>query len=114
MARSAPTPAPRTEFFPLQDRVLIDPSEAEDVTPGGIYLPEQAKEKPQQGVILAIGPGKYADRGTHRIRPDVEVGDRVLYTRYSGTEVKSSGQKLLLVKESDLLAVIADAPEEDE
>jgi chaperonin GroES len=90
---------------PLGSRVVIDPIEQEDITAGGIVLPETAKEKPQQGNLLAIGPGDRDEAGK-RIAMDVAVGDKVLYAKYSGTEVKMDGKKLLIMKESDILAII--------
>ena len=90
---------------PLGDRVVVEPIEQEEVTAGGIVLPETAKEKPQQGNILAAGPGNRDDDGKH-VAMDVKVGDKVLYAKYSGTEFKLDGKKLLILRESDLLAVI--------
>jgi chaperonin GroES len=90
---------------PLGDRVVVEPVEQEEVTAGGIVLPETAKEKPQQGMVLAIGPGARDEDGEH-IEMDVKVGDKVLYAKYSGTEFKVDGKKLLILRESDLLAII--------
>ena len=90
---------------PLGDRVVVEPIEQEEVTAGGIVLPDTAKEKPQQGVILAAGPGARDEDGEH-IEMDVKVGDKVLYAKYSGTEFKVDGKKLLILRESDLLAII--------
>ena len=90
---------------PLGNRVVIEPVEQEEITAGGIVLPETAKEKPQQGVILAIGPGMRDEEGD-RIAMDVAVGDKVLYAKYSGTEIKLDGKKLLILRESDLLAIV--------
>jgi len=90
---------------PLGDRIVVEPIEQEEVTAGGIVLPETAKEKPQQGKVLAAGPGARDDDGD-RIAMDVKVGDKVLYAKYSGTEFKMDGKKLLILRESDLLAVI--------
>ena len=90
---------------PLGDRVVVEPIEQEEVTAGGIVLPETAKEKPQQGKILAAGPGARDEDGK-RIELDVKVGDKVLYAKYAGTEFKLDGKKLLILRESDLLAVI--------
>jgi chaperonin GroES len=90
---------------PLGDRVIIEPSEGEDVTAGGILLPETAKEKPQQGTIVAAGPGRRDDAGK-LIQLDVKNGDKVLYAKYAGTEIKISGGKYLILKESDILAVV--------
>jgi len=90
---------------PLGDRVVVEPVEQDEVTAGGIVLPETAKEKPQQGMVLAIGPGARDEDGEH-IEMDVKVGDKVLYAKYSGTEFKVDGKKLLILRESDLLAII--------
>jgi len=90
---------------PLADRVVVEPSEGEEVTTGGILLPETAKEKPQQGTILATGPGRRDENGK-LIDLDVKVDDKVLYAKYAGTEIKVDGKKLLILKESDILAVV--------
>ena len=90
---------------PLGSRVVVEPLEAEDVTPGGIVLPETAKEKPQRGKILSVGPGDRDEDG-ERIAMDVAPGDVVLYAKYAGTEIKVEGKKLLILKESDLLAIV--------
>lgn len=90
---------------PLADRVIVEPSEGEEVTTGGILLPETAKEKPQQGKIVAAGPGRRDEDGKI-IAMDVKVNDTVLYAKYAGTEIKIEGKKLLILKESDILAVV--------
>jgi chaperonin GroES len=90
---------------PLGDRVVVEPVEQEEVTAGGIVLPETAKEKPQQGNVLAVGPGSRDEGGKH-VAMDVKVGDKVLYAKYAGTEFKVEGKKLLILRESDLLAVV--------
>ena len=90
---------------PLGSRVVIEPMEQEDVTLGGIVLPETAKEKPQKGKVLSIGPGDRDDEGK-RIQMDVNVGDVVLFAKYAGTEIKVDGKKLLILRESDLLAIV--------
>jgi len=90
---------------PLGDRVVVEPSEGEEQTASGILLPETAKEKPQQGTILATGPGRRDDNGKV-IDLDVKVNDKVLYAKYAGTEIKVDGKKLLILKESDILAVV--------
>ncbi|MCS7260953.1 MAG: co-chaperone GroES [Anaerolineae bacterium] len=90
---------------PLGDHVIVEPIESEEVTPGGIVLPETAKERPQKGKVLAVGPGARDDQGK-RIPIDVKVGDTVLYGRYSGTEVKIQDKKYLILREGDVLAVI--------
>ena len=90
---------------PLGNRVVVKPIEEEDVTTGGIVLPESAKEKPQRGEILATGPGERDEDGK-RIELDVAEGDIVLYAKYSGTEIKLDGDKLLILRESDILAIV--------
>jgi chaperonin GroES len=97
--------ASKLKLKPLGGRVIVEPIEQDDVTAGGIILPETAKEKPQEGKILATGPGDRDEDG-ERIAMDVKVGDKVLYAKYSGTEVKVDGKKLLILKENDILAVI--------
>ncbi len=90
---------------PLGDRLVVEPIEQEERTAGGIILPETAKEKPQEGKVLAAGPGRRDEDGDY-IPMDVKVGDRVLYAKYAGTEVKVDGKKLLILKESDVLAIV--------
>ena len=90
---------------PLADRLVVEPNEQEEVTAGGIILPETAKEKPQQGKVMAAGPGRTDDEGK-RVAMEVKVGDKVLYAKYSGTEIKLDGKKLLILRESDILAVV--------
>ncbi len=95
----------KISFKPLGSRVLVEPIEQEEVTASGIVLPETAKEKPQQGKILAAGPGDRNDKG-ERIALDVKVGDTILFAKYSGTEVKMDGKKLLILRESDILGIV--------
>jgi chaperonin GroES len=90
---------------PLGDRLIVEPTESEEVTASGIVLPETAKEKPQQGKVLAAGPGRRDDDGK-RIEMDVKAGDTVLYAKYAGTEVKIEGTKYLILKEGDVLAIV--------
>jgi chaperonin GroES len=90
---------------PLGNRVVVEPLEQEEITAGGIVLPETAKEKPQQGLVLSIGPGDRDEDGK-RIPMDVAVGNKVLFAKYSGTEIKMDGKKLLILRESDLLAIV--------
>jgi chaperonin GroES len=93
------------KFRPLHDRVVVRRIDAEERTAGGIIIPDTAKEKPQQGEVVAIGPGARDDQG--RIIPlDVKVGDTVLFGKWSGTEVKIDGEELLIMKESDLMGVL--------
>lgn len=90
---------------PLGDRVVVKPVEQEEQTTTGIFLPETAKEKPQQGKVVAAGPGARKDTG-ERIAMDVKVDDTVLYARYGGTSIKLDGQEYLILKESDILAIV--------
>jgi len=94
-----------TKIQPLADRVVVKALEDTEQMRGGLYIPDTAKEKPQQGEIVAVGPGKVGDDGT-RIEPEVEVGNRVLYGKYSGTEVNVDGEEYLILRESDVLAII--------
>ncbi|MBP9040622.1 MAG: co-chaperone GroES [Anaerolineaceae bacterium] len=91
---------------PLGSRVVVEPVEENEVTAGGIILPDTAKEKPQKGVVLSVGPGDRDEDGKH-IPMDVQVGDTVLFQKYGGTEIKIDGKKLLILRESDLLAIIS-------
>ena len=91
---------------PLGDRIVVEPAEQEEQTTLGIFLPETAKEKPQQGKVIAAGPGARKENG-ERIEMDVKVGDRVLYARYAGTSIKLDGKEYLIFKESDVLAIVA-------
>ncbi len=90
---------------PLGNRVVVEPIEQEEVTAGGIVLPETAKEKPQKGNVLSVGPGERDDNGKY-VPLDVAVGDVVLFAKYSGTEIKVEGKKLLILRDSDILAKI--------
>lgn len=90
---------------PLSDRVVVEPLEADEKTSGGIYLPDTAKEKPQMGKILAVGPGKVSDAG-EKIPMEVKANDKVLYGKYSGTDVTIEGKDYLIMRESDVLAII--------
>jgi len=91
---------------PLSDRVIVEPLEAEEKTAGGIYIPDNAKEKPQKGKIIAAGPGKASDTSGELIKMEVKKGDSVLYGKYSGTEVSVDGKDYLIMRESDILAII--------
>jgi len=97
-------------FTPLHDRVLVRRIEADEKTAGGIIIPDTAKEKPQEGEVVAVGLGARDEDG-ERIDMDVKVGDRILFGKWSGTEVKVSGEDLIIMKESDILGVIHDAAE---
>ncbi len=88
---------------PLADRLVVKPTEREEVTKGGIVLPDTAKEKPQEGEVLAVGPGRLSEDGK-RIAMDVKVGDRVIYAKYGGTEIKIEDEELVILHESDILA----------
>jgi len=88
---------------PLADRVLVKPMEKEEKTKSGIYLPDTAKEKPQEGEVMAVGPGKMTDDGK-RIPLDLKVGDRVIYAKYGGTEIKIDDEEMMILRESDILA----------
>jgi len=88
---------------PLGNRLVVQPIEEEEITAGGIVLPETAKEKPQKGTVLAVGPGERNEKGDH-MPLEVKAGDKVLFAKYSGTEVKYDGKKLLIMRESDVLA----------
>ena len=90
---------------PLGDRVIIEPIEQEEVTSSGLYIPETAKEKPQQGNVLAAGEGRRDDDGK-RVPMDLKAGDKVLFAKYAGTEIKVDGKKLLIMKETDILAIV--------
>jgi chaperonin GroES len=92
---------------PLGDRLVIKPLEQEEVTPSGIVLPETAKEKPQKGEVLSVGPGARDEEGK-RIVMDVKAGDKVLFAKYAGTEIKVDGEKLLILRESDVLAIVTE------
>ena len=97
--------ASKLKLKPLGGRVIVEPIEQEEMTAGGIILPETAKEKPQEGNVLAVGPGDRDEKGD-RVPMDVKVGDKVLFAKYSGTEIKMDGKKLLIMRESDLLAIV--------
>ncbi|ABO65606.1 MULTISPECIES: co-chaperone GroES [Geobacillus] len=90
---------------PLGDRIVIEVVETEEKTASGIVLPDTAKEKPQEGRVVAVGTGRVLDNG-QRVAPEVEVGDRIIFSKYAGTEVKYDGKEYLILRESDILAVI--------
>src|ERR1700740_2230440 len=93
------------KFRPLHDRIVVKRIDAEEKTKGGIIIPDTVKEKPQEGEVLAVGPGARDDSGK-RVEPDVKVGDRILFGKWSGTEVKVDGEDLIIMKESDILGVV--------
>ena len=99
------TTATKIVLKPLEDRIVVKPLEAEQVTASGLVIPDTAKEKPQEGEVLAVGPGRVDDSGK-RIPLDVSVGDKVLYSKYGGTEVKYSGEEYLVLSARDVLAII--------
>ena len=94
-----------TKIQPLSDRVVVRPAEEAEQMRGGLYIPDTAKEKPQQGDVVAVGPGRVSDQG-ERIVPDLKAGDKVLYGKYSGTEVTVDGEQYLILREADVLAVL--------
>ena len=98
------TTATKVAIKPLEDRIVVQASEAETTTASGLVIPDTAKEKPQEGTVLAVGPGRFED-GT-RVPLDVKVGDKVLYSKYGGTEVKYNGEEYLVLSARDVLAVI--------
>lgn len=95
----------KEKIQPLSDRVVVQALEETEQMRGGLYIPDTAKEKPMQGKIVAVGPGKLSDEN-ERIKPDVEVGQTVLYGKYSGTEVSVGGKEFLILRETDILAII--------
>jgi len=95
-----------TQLEPLGDRIVVKPIKREETTKGGIILPDTAKEKPQEGEVIAVGPGRLTDDGT-RIEMEVKKGDRVMYAKYAGTEIKLDDEELLILRESDVLAKVA-------
>jgi chaperonin GroES len=99
------TTATKVAIRPLEDRILVQANEAETTTASGLVIPDTAKEKPQEGKVLAVGPGRFDDKG-NRIPLDVSVGDTVIYSKYGGTEVKYEGEEYLVLSARDVLAVI--------
>jgi chaperonin GroES len=107
MAKKQEAAAPaQLTLKPLDDRVVVEPTEADEKTAGGILLPDTAKQKPQQGKVVAVGPGKLNDDG-NRLALGVKVGDTVLYGKYSGSDVEVNGQELKILRETDILAKLA-------
>ena len=98
--------AGKLKLRPLADRVIVEPLEGEEKTAGGILLPETAKEKPQEGLIVAVGPGRWDEDGKKRMEMEVALNDRVIYSKYSGSEVKIEDKKYLILSEKDILAVV--------
>jgi chaperonin GroES len=98
--------ATKVNIRPLEDRIVVQPGEGEQVTASGIVIPDTAKEKPQEGTVLAVGEGRWDDEGKKRIPLDVKVGDTVLYSKYGGTEVKYNGEEYLILSGRDVLAIL--------
>jgi chaperonin GroES len=92
---------------PLEDRIVVKPLDAEQTTASGLVIPDTAKEKPQEGEVIAVGPGRFNEDGDERIPMDINVGDKVIYSKYGGTEVKYSGEEFLILSARDVLAVIS-------
>jgi chaperonin GroES len=92
---------------PLEDRIVVKPGEEEETTVSGIVIPDTAKEKPQEGTVVAVGPGRFNEDGDERVPMDVGVGDTVIYSKYGGTEVKVEGEDYLILSARDVLAVVA-------
>ena len=90
---------------PLEDRILVKTLDAEQTTASGLVIPDTAKEKPQEGEVLAVGPGRIDDKG-NRVPVDVQVGDRVIYSKYGGTEIKHGGEEYLIISARDVLAIV--------
>ncbi len=102
-AKAAPATKAKTKLVPLADRVVITPLKQEEVTASGLVIPDTVKEKPQQGEVTAVGPGRLDDNGK-RVAMDLGVGDRVLYAKYTGTEIKLDGEEYIVLNEKDILA----------
>ncbi len=98
--------ATKVAIKPLEDRIVVQTNDAETTTASGIVIPDTAKEKPQEGTVLAVGPGRWNEDGDERIPLDVSVGDTVLYSKYGGTEVKYGGEEYLVLSARDVLAII--------
>ena len=92
---------------PLEDRIVIQQVEAEQTTASGLVIPDTAKEKPQEGEVVAVGPGRFNEDGDERIPMDISVGDKVIYSKYGGTEVKYSGEEYLILSARDVLAIVS-------
>ncbi len=98
--------ADKLNLRPLADRVIVEPLDKEEVTPGGILLPETAKENPQEGRVASVGPGRWDEDGKKRVEMEVSQGDTVIFAKYSGTEIKLGEKKYLILSEKDILAVL--------
>ena len=98
--------ADKMKLRPLADRLIVEPLDQEEKTAGGILLPETAKEKPQEGKVIAAGPGRWDEEGKKRVEMDVKTGDVVIFAKYSGSEIKMADKKYLIMSEKDILAVV--------
>ncbi|HET7350425.1 MAG TPA: co-chaperone GroES [Marmoricola sp.] len=92
---------------PLEDRIVVQPLDAEQTTASGLVIPDTAKEKPQEGEVIAVGPGRFNEDGDERIPMDISVGDKVIYSKYGGTEVKYGGDEFLILSARDVLAIVS-------
>ena len=92
---------------PLEDRIVVQPIDAEQTTASGLVIPDTAKEKPQEGEVVAVGPGRFNEDGDGRIPLDISVGDKVIYSKYGGTEIKYAGEEFLILSARDVLAVLS-------
>lgn len=92
---------------PLEDRIVVKPLDAEETTASGLVIPDTAKEKPQEGEVVAVGPGRFSENGSERVPMDVSVGDKVIYSKYGGTEVKYGGEEYLILSARDVLAIVS-------
>ena len=99
------TTATKVAIKPLEDRIVVQANEAETTTASGLVIPDTAKEKPQEGTVVAVGPGRFDDNGK-RVPLDVKVGDRVIYSKYGGTEIKHGGEEYLILSARDVLAIV--------
>ena len=98
--------AKKFSLTPLEDRIVVRPGDEEETTVSGIVIPDTAKEKPQEGEVVAVGPGRFNEDGDERVPMDVKVGDKVIYSKYGGTEVKVEGEEYLILSARDVLAVV--------
>ena len=98
--------ADKLKLRPLADRVIVEPLDKEEVSAGGILLPETAKEKPQEGLVVAVGPGRWDEDGKKRVEMEIAMNDKVIFAKYSGTEIKLDDKKYLILGEKDILAVM--------
>ncbi len=99
--------AKKFSLQPLEDRIVVRPSEEEETTASGLVIPDTAKERPQEGEVIAIGPGRFNEAGSERVPMDVKAGDKVIYSKYGGTEVKIEGDDYLILSARDVLAIVS-------